>query len=133
LIRLQRHFSITRKLQKNLLKDYIDDIAKHSGKLKLVKIEALFKNIPVQLARESNSLSTDYDSGKIRIPEIFFEPLVLRCYMHLYPVKYFSCPVGIINLIKIFNGFSKACASSFVHVLKNSLNLSWFYARLSDE
>ena len=49
-------FSITRKLQENLLKDYIDDIAKHSGKLKSVKIEAVFNNIPVQLARESKGV-----------------------------------------------------------------------------
>lgn len=45
-------FSITRKLQADLLKDYIDDIAKHSGKLKSVKIEAVFKSIPIQLAKE---------------------------------------------------------------------------------
>jgi len=49
-------FSITRKLQTDLLNDYIDDIAKHSGKLKSVKIEAVFKNIPVQLAKETKSI-----------------------------------------------------------------------------
>lgn len=49
-------FSITRKLQADLLKDYIDDIAKHSGKLKSVKIEAVFKNIPVQLAKETKGM-----------------------------------------------------------------------------
>jgi len=49
-------FSLVRKLQKALLKDYIDDIAKHSGKIKSVKIEAVFKNIPIQLARESGGI-----------------------------------------------------------------------------
>ncbi len=46
-------FSAVRKLQSELLADYINDIAKHSGKIKSVKIEAVFKNIPLQLARES--------------------------------------------------------------------------------
>lgn len=49
---LSEAFEIVRKLQSGLLKDYIDDIAKHSGKIKSVKIEAVFKNIPVQLAKE---------------------------------------------------------------------------------
>lgn len=49
-------FSLVRKLQKTLLKDYIDDIAKHSGKIKSVKIEAVLKNIPIQLARETRGI-----------------------------------------------------------------------------
>lgn len=49
-------FSFTRKLQAQLLKDYIDDITKHSGKIKSVKIEAVFKNIPIQLAKEKNGI-----------------------------------------------------------------------------
>jgi uncharacterized protein len=49
---LSTAFSIVRKMQTSLIKDYMDDIAKHSGKIKAVKIEAVFKNIPVQLARE---------------------------------------------------------------------------------
>lgn len=51
-----RAFAATRELQANLLKDYIDDIAKHSGKLKSVKIEAVFKNIPIQLAKASKKV-----------------------------------------------------------------------------
>ena len=49
-------FDLVRKLQKVLLKDYIDDIAKHSGKIKSVKIEAVFKSIPTQLARETKGM-----------------------------------------------------------------------------
>ncbi len=53
---LSEAFNIVRKLQTELLKDYIDDISKHSGKIKSVKIEAVFKNIPVQLARETDGM-----------------------------------------------------------------------------
>lgn len=49
-------FSHVRKLQKGLIKDYLDDISKHSGKIKAVKIEAIFKNIPIQLAREQTGI-----------------------------------------------------------------------------
>lgn len=45
-----------RKLQKALLRDYIVDVAKHSGKIKSVKIEAVFKNIPIQLVREAGGI-----------------------------------------------------------------------------
>ena len=53
---LAEAFSATRALQKKLIKDYLDDIAKHSGKLKAVRIEAVFKNIPIQLAREQDGI-----------------------------------------------------------------------------
>jgi len=46
-------FNEVRKLQKELLQDYKDDMAKHSGKIKSVKISAVFNNVPVQLAREN--------------------------------------------------------------------------------
>jgi len=49
-------FTMVRKLQKELINDYIDDISKHSGKIKSVKIEAVFKNIPIQLARETQGV-----------------------------------------------------------------------------
>jgi predicted AAA+ superfamily ATPase len=49
-------FRIVRKRQKELIKDYLDDIAKHSGKLKSVRIEAVFKNIPIQLAKETSGI-----------------------------------------------------------------------------
>ncbi len=45
-------FNEARERQKGLLKDYIDDITKHSGKIKAVRIDAVFKSIPIQLARE---------------------------------------------------------------------------------
>ena len=44
-----------RKLQNDLVLSYLDDIAKHSGKLKAIRIAALFKNIPDQLAKENKN------------------------------------------------------------------------------
>lgn len=53
---LSEAFSETRELQRGLLKDYMDDITKHSGKIKAVRIDAVFKNIPIQLARETSGI-----------------------------------------------------------------------------
>ncbi|MFT5208104.1 MAG: putative AAA+ superfamily ATPase [Candidatus Omnitrophota bacterium] len=49
-------FQKVRQLQNNLLQDYKDDIAKHSGKLKSIKIQSVLESIPLQLARESHSV-----------------------------------------------------------------------------
>lgn len=49
-------FRAARTLQKELIDSYLDDIAKHAGKLSAVKIAALFNNIPVQLARETKGM-----------------------------------------------------------------------------
>jgi uncharacterized protein len=49
-------FRAARILQKELVDSYLDDIAKHAGKLSAVKIAALFNNIPVQLARETSGV-----------------------------------------------------------------------------
>jgi uncharacterized protein len=49
-------FRAARALQKELIDSYLDDIAKHAGKLSAVKIAALFNNIPVQLARETSGI-----------------------------------------------------------------------------
>ena len=46
-------FKAVRSLQRELIDSYLDDIAKHSGSLKAIRITALFKNIPQQLARET--------------------------------------------------------------------------------
>lgn len=43
-----------RNLQLELVDSYLDDIAKHAGSLKAVRIAGLFRNIPEQLARESS-------------------------------------------------------------------------------
>lgn len=43
-----------RKLQLELINNYKADIAKHSGKIKAVKIESVFKSIPLQLAKSVN-------------------------------------------------------------------------------
>ena len=45
-----------RTFQKSLIQDYKDDITKHSGKLKSVKIQAVLESIPVQLARETKGI-----------------------------------------------------------------------------
>ncbi len=49
-------FQKVRKLQSDLLQDYKDDIAKHSGKLKSVKIQSVLESVPLQLAREQKEL-----------------------------------------------------------------------------
>jgi len=49
-------FKAARFLQKELVESYMDDIAKHSGKLKAVRIASVFRNIPEQLARETSGI-----------------------------------------------------------------------------
>ncbi len=49
-------FKATRKLQRELAESYLDDIAKHAGSLKAVRIASVFKNIPEQLARETHGI-----------------------------------------------------------------------------
>lgn len=51
--RLVEAFQRVRSLQKGLIEDYTNDISKHSGNIKAMRIEAVFRNIPVQLARET--------------------------------------------------------------------------------
>jgi predicted AAA+ superfamily ATPase len=50
--RMNEAFEYVRTLQRGLVKDYLGDIAKHSGKLKSVRVDAVFQNIPIQLAKE---------------------------------------------------------------------------------
>lgn len=47
-------FQTVRALQRELTESYLDDMAKHAGPLKAVRIAGVFKNIPEQLARETN-------------------------------------------------------------------------------
>jgi len=54
--RLSEAFAHVRDLQKGLISDYMSDIAKHSGKLESVRIGAVFRNVPVQLARETTGV-----------------------------------------------------------------------------
>ena len=49
-------FKAARALQRELVESYLDDIAKHSGKLKAVRIASVFRNIPEQLAREATGI-----------------------------------------------------------------------------
>jgi len=51
---LSEAFRAVREIQTRLVNDYMDDISKHSGKIKAVRIQAVLKNIPIQLARETN-------------------------------------------------------------------------------
>ncbi len=54
---LNKTFSAVRDLQKEIYSNYLDDISKHSGSIKSVKIQAVFKNIPIQLARENKTVN----------------------------------------------------------------------------
>ncbi len=49
-------FEAARSLQKGLVDAYLDDVAKHSGKLKAVRVAGVFRSIPEQLARETSGL-----------------------------------------------------------------------------
>lgn len=44
-------FQKVRTLQAGLVKDYISDFAKHSGKINAVHIQRIFENVPMQLSR----------------------------------------------------------------------------------
>ncbi len=44
-----------RKIQTDLVRDYVADIAKHSGKQNAMHIERIWKNVPAQLAKEQNA------------------------------------------------------------------------------
>jgi predicted AAA+ superfamily ATPase len=46
-------FIKVRELQAEILENYASDMAKHSGKTNAVKIQAVFNNVPIQLAREN--------------------------------------------------------------------------------
>lgn len=63
-----------RELQSEILDNYENDMAKHSGKTNAVKIQAVFNNVPLQLARENK------DSSKF----VFKDVLATRSnYKHL--------------------------------------------------
>ena len=47
-------FQAVRKLQRGLTDSYLDDMAKHAGSLKAIRIASVFKNIPEQLARDTS-------------------------------------------------------------------------------
>lgn len=61
-------FQAVRGLQRELVDSYLDDIAKHAGSLKAVRIASVLKNIPEQLARETSGprkfLFKDVVSGR---------------------------------------------------------------------
>jgi predicted AAA+ superfamily ATPase len=49
-------FEAARSLQRDLVISYLDDIAKHAGKLKAVRIAGVFRSIPEQLAKETSGI-----------------------------------------------------------------------------
>ena len=51
---LHEAVSSVRRVQRQLLDDYMADIAKHSGKLNALTVERLWRNIPEQLARSQD-------------------------------------------------------------------------------
>ena len=53
---LNKTFIAVRELQKELYESYLDDISKHSGGIKSIKIQAVLKNIPIQLAQENKTI-----------------------------------------------------------------------------
>jgi len=53
---INKAFERVRTLQHHLVECYLDDISKHSGKIKAVKIKAVFNSIPAQLAKENKGV-----------------------------------------------------------------------------
>ncbi|OGV85418.1 MAG: hypothetical protein A2340_04745 [Lentisphaerae bacterium RIFOXYB12_FULL_60_10] len=49
-------FQAVRSIQRELIDSYLDDIAKHAGSLKAVRIAAVLNSIPAQLARETTGV-----------------------------------------------------------------------------
>jgi predicted AAA+ superfamily ATPase len=49
-------FQAVRRFQRELVESYLDDIAKHAGSLKAVRIASVLNNIPEQLARETSGV-----------------------------------------------------------------------------
>ncbi|OGQ07074.1 MAG: hypothetical protein A3G32_03765 [Deltaproteobacteria bacterium RIFCSPLOWO2_12_FULL_40_28] len=47
--------TMVRELQSEILDNYFSDMAKHAGKTNAVKIQAVFNNVPIQLARENRT------------------------------------------------------------------------------
>lgn len=48
-------FKKVRALQAEIIDNYLNDMAKHAGKINAIKIQSVFKNVPVQLAREDRA------------------------------------------------------------------------------
>ncbi|MFC1761644.1 ATP-binding protein [Planctomycetota bacterium] len=89
---LNTAFKAVRDLQGKLHKDYLDDIAKHSGKTKAVHITTVFNNVPMQLARETtgtkkfifkNVLPSDSKYATLRDP---IEWLIKAGLIHKVPI-----------------------------------------------
>lgn len=53
-VNLQTALEGVRQIQAEIISNYLLDIAKHSGNIKAINIERVFKSVPSQLAREQN-------------------------------------------------------------------------------
>ena len=60
--RASRHesYKVARKIQNNLIKDYLNDFSKHAGKMNSNHIKLVFENIPTQLAANVDSSVNRY-------------------------------------------------------------------------
>jgi len=85
-------FEAVRRLQRDLMDSYLDDIAKHAGSLKAIRIASVLKNIPQQLARESTGgrkfLFKDVIAGRSTYDELEgpIEWLVRAGLVHRIPI-----------------------------------------------
>jgi len=85
-------FEAVRRLQRDLMDSYLDDIAKHAGSLKAIRIASVLKNIPQQLARESTGgrkfLFKDVIAGRSTYDELEgpIEWLVRAGLVHRVPI-----------------------------------------------
>ena len=86
---LFKALQMVRAKQTDLIKGYIADIAKHSGKQNAMHLERIWKNIPTQLAREQNgsaqkfkftgickSYNLTFLSGELRV-----DPVIRNSYL----------------------------------------------------
>lgn len=84
-----------RKAQKDLVKTYLADIAKHSGKINSMHIERMLRNIPSQLARQQDGSA----------PKFRFKGVIpgIRGYSRLANVIDWLEAAGLIYKIHIIN------------------------------
>jgi len=88
-------FKVVRRKQTDLLSGYIADIAKHSGKQNAMHIERLWKNIPVQLAKEQDSSA----------PKFRFKGVVpgIKAYSKLAGTIDWLITAGLVHQVNIVN------------------------------
>ena len=63
--RLNEAFALTRRLQKNLVDDYLGDFTKYSGNIKAIRIAQTFRSIPSQLAHSIDGSGNKFIFNKV--------------------------------------------------------------------